>query len=77
MLFKRDGAHGLDAPLLLDTPEAGISRKTPMLKANGGDFPSDPEALPNALAMSPSGTILPMSLVGTCRPAAEARLGHF
>jgi hypothetical protein len=46
-----------------------------MLKANGGDFPSDPEALPNALAMSPRSTILPMSLVGTCPPAAEAVWG--
>ena len=48
MLFKRDGAHGLDAPLPPDiTPKPGFLRKTPMLEANGGDFPGDPEALPN------------------------------
>jgi hypothetical protein len=46
MLFKRDGAHGLDAPLP-DSPQAGICRNTPMLEANGGDFPSDPQALTN------------------------------
>jgi hypothetical protein len=43
MLFKRDGAHGLDAPLSPNiTPQPGFTRKTPMLKANGGDFPGDP-----------------------------------
>jgi hypothetical protein len=48
MLFKRDGAHGPDAPLLPDiTPKPGSPEMTPMLEANGNDFPSDPKALPN------------------------------
>jgi hypothetical protein len=47
MLFKRDGAHGLDAPLPPDiTPKPGFPRKIPMLEANGGDFPNDPKLCP-------------------------------
>jgi len=47
-------AIGLDAPLPPDiTPKPGFPRKTPMLKANGGDFPSDPEALPPMIGSAP------------------------
>jgi hypothetical protein len=47
MLFQRDGAHGLDAPLPPDATPKPDFPDDPMLEANGGDFPSDPEALPS------------------------------
>jgi hypothetical protein len=43
MLFKRDGAHGLDAPLAPEITSGQASRTTTMLEANGGDFPNDPD----------------------------------
>jgi hypothetical protein len=74
MLFKRDGAHGLDAPLPPDiTLKPGFPGKTPMLEANGGVFPSDPEALPNDWL----GADLCVATIGSGRRSVKpARLTH-